>query len=134
VKLDVSALESMELLVWNETDFASCLEVLPEVEEYGVSYRYQVEKHGMRLELTVFPYARDVYITLHCNGVDRPVIDFRMIDCSGTRYVNDTRGEYLEFAPAQVWPDRFCSDFVIPMGVRLSVKPSISLELFTHSA
>ncbi len=121
---------SMPQLVWDEADFIACLEVLPEVEEYEVSHHFRVEKDGLRLDLTIYQLDSDVYITLYRIGVERPVIHFRITGCSGTRYVNDKRGEYLEFAPAQVFGDRYSSGVPIPVGVRLSVKLGIQIQLF----
>jgi len=120
----------MPELVWDESEFTAYMEVLPKVEEYGTEYAYIVEKDGMRLELSVYPLCGDIYITIYRSGVERPVIDFRLMDCSATKYVRDKRGEFLEFAPAQVFGDRYQKDFVIPVGVQLSVKPSISISLF----
>jgi hypothetical protein len=121
----------MPQLVWNETDFAACLEVLPEVEEYGVDYIYRVNRSGLRLELSVYPYDGDIHIDLFREGVDCPVFAMKLIECSGTRYVNDDRGEYLEFAPARVFGSRYDGTSVIPFGVRLSVNPCISIRLFS---
>ena len=122
----------MPPLKWDETDFLTCLEVQPTIDEYETGYHYSVSKDGLRLELGVFPFSRDIDMTVYRDGVERPVIDFKILDCSGTRYVNDSRGEFLEFAPSQVFGNRFQRDYVIPVGVRLSVKPSICIELFAR--
>jgi hypothetical protein len=122
----------MPQLRWDEVDFLTWLEVEPKIDEFETGHHYSVSKDGLRLELSVFQFLRDIWITVYRDGVERPVVDFRITDCSGTRYVNDPRGEYLEFAPAQVFGDRFQRDFLIPAGVRLSVKPSICIKLFTQ--
>jgi len=123
----------MPQLTWDMADFLTCLEVEPTIDEYETGHHYAVAKDGLRLELSVFQFSSDVCITVHRDGVQRPIINFTITECSGTRYVNDTRGEFLEFAPSQVFGDRFARDFVIPVGVRLSVKPCICVELFAHS-
>ncbi|MFH1266428.1 MAG: Ypar14, superfamily integron cassette, partial [Planctomycetota bacterium] len=64
------------MLTWNPTDVLSCLGVLPTEEEDGISHAYSVAKDGMRLDLTVFQYDGDVYITLSREGVEAPVVDF----------------------------------------------------------
>jgi len=120
----------MPQLKWNEVDFATCLEVLPTIDEYETGHHYTVEKDGLRLNLSVAQYASDIQISLYKLDGTRPMIKFTITNCSGTRYVNDERGEYLEFAPSQVFGKRYERNQVIPVGVRLSVKPSISLELF----
>ncbi len=122
----------MPPLKWDETDFLTCLEVQPTIDEYETGYHYSVSRDGLRLELGVFPFSSDIDMTVYRDGVERPVIDFKILDCSGTRYVNDSRGEFLEFAPSQVFGNRFQRDYVIPVGVRLSVKPSICIELFAQ--
>jgi hypothetical protein len=119
-------------LTWDETDFLVCLEVEPRIDEFEAGYHYTVSKDGLRLELGVFQFTSDICISVYRDGLERPVIDFTITECSGTRYVNDSRGEFLEFAPSQVFGDRFQRDYVIPVGVRLSVKPSIGIELFAQ--
>jgi hypothetical protein len=122
----------MPQLIWDESDFISCLEVLPEVEEYGISHHFTVKKDGLRLELTVYQLDSDIYITLYRDGIETALISFQITQCSGTRYVNDDRGEFLEFAPSQVFGDRYSRGYLIPVGVRLSVKPHISIQLVAN--
>jgi hypothetical protein len=124
---------AMPLLQWNEADFLECLEVVPQIDEYESGYHYVVSKHGMRLELSVYPYDSDIYISIFQDNIERPTISFSITECSGTRRTVDSRGDYLEFAPSQVFGDRFQRDFVIPVGVRLTVQPTISLELFANA-
>jgi hypothetical protein len=124
---------AMSLLKWDETDFLECLEVAPEIDEYETGYHYVVTKPGMRLELSVYPYASDIAISIYQDGIERPIISFQITECSGTRRTLDHRGDYLEFAPAQVFGDRFKRDYLIPVGVRLTVRPTISLELFANT-
>ena len=122
----------MPQLKWNETDFLTCLEVEPRIDEYETGYHYSVSKDGLRLELSVFPFPSDICITIYCDGVERADHAFTITDCSGTRYVNDSRGEFIDFAPSQVFGSRFQRDYLIPVDVRLSVKPSICVELFAQ--
>lgn len=120
----------MTMFTWDVTDFISCLEVVPEVEEYEVFHSFVVEKHGMRLLLTVYQYDGDVHFSLYQDGVDRPIFDMELIECQGARYINDKRGEYLEFAPSRCFGTRYDGEDFIPYGVRLRVKPSISIEMY----
>ncbi len=121
----------MPQLAWNEADFLACLEVEPIVDQFEEGYHYSIAKDGLSLELSVFPFSSDICVTVKRDGIARPIIDFTITGCSGTRYVSDARGEFLEFAPSQVFGDRFQRDFLIPVAVRLSVKPSICIELAT---
>ena len=121
----------MPFLAWNDSDFAACLEVLPETDEYGISYTYCVDRDGLRLTVTVFPYDSDIYLDLFREGVANALFEMKLTDCSGTRYVSDSRGEYLEFAPSKVFGSRYDRTSPIPYGIRLSVNPCISIRLFT---
>ena len=115
---------------WDVADFISCLEVVPKVEEYDISHSFIVEKHGMRLLLKVRQYDSDVYFSLYRDGIALPVFDMKLTECQGARYINDKRGEYLEFAPSKCFGTRYDGYAVIPYGVRLCVKPSISIEMY----
>lgn len=120
----------MPPLVWCPDDVMACLEVIPEVGEYETHHSYTVRRDDLRLLLTVFQYDGDIRISLYRNGVDRPAFDMRLLGCTGVRYVNDDRGEYLEFAPARCFGSRYDRESPIPYGVRLAVKPSIAISLF----
>ena len=119
------------MLKWNQYEFIECLEVVPEVEEYETSHAFRVEKHGLRLELSVFQYAGDVYIDLYHEGHGVPVFTMRLLGCEGARYVAQKNGaEYLEFAPAKSFGGRYDGESPMPYGVRVAVNPHISIELF----
>ncbi len=120
----------MPALVWNETDFLTYVGVLPEVEEFDTSYFYRVHRFGLRLDLTVCPCSSDIYFSLFRDGFEAPVFNMKLIECNGVRYVNDQRGEFLEFAPAKTFGNRYDGMSLIPFGVRLSVNPCISIILF----
>ena len=118
------------MLIWDELEFVECLEVVPTVEEYEVSHHFCVQEDGLTLKLTVFQYDGDVYISVYKDGVEIPILDVKLLACSGVRRVNDKRGDYLEFAPAKAFGSRYDGSSAIPLGIRLSVRPSISVELF----
>jgi hypothetical protein len=61
----------MPQLIWDESDFISYLEVLPEVEEYEIAHHFTVKKDGLRLGLSVYQLDSDVYITLFRDGIER---------------------------------------------------------------
>lgn len=118
------------MLVWDETDFVTCLETLPVVGEYEVSHSFTVAKDGMRLELVLWQNDGDVAMRLFRDGVDDALLELTLLDCSGARYVNDKAGERLEFAPAKCFGSRYDGLAPLPFGVSLSVKPSIRLRMF----
>ena len=122
------------MLVWNEADAIACLETLPEIDEDAVSYGFTIVRDGLRLELTVFPYASDVCISLFRDGVAEPVFDVTLLDCGGMRHVTDQSSERLEFAPAKCFGSRYDGRSPPPYGVSVAVKPSIQLRLFSYPA
>ena len=120
------------VLIWNETDFLEYLEVEPTLEdEYDYCYSY-VKKctQSLRLELTIYPYSGDIYISLFHESLEWSIFDIVMRDCPGARVVNDKRGNYIEFAESNCFTNRYDGESVIPYGVRLFVKPQIHIELF----
>ena len=121
----------MPQLVWNEYEFIECLGVVPEVEEYETAHYFKVEKDGLRLEMSVFQYAGDVYLDLYRDGVETPIFKMRLLNCAGARYVCDRNGrEVLEFAPAKSFGSRYDGRSPLAFGVRLAVTPHIQIELF----
>ncbi len=119
------------MLVWNEYDFIECLGVLPEVYEYETCHLYKVEKDDLRLELSVSQYDGDIFIELFQEKIDVSIFHMRLLDCSGSRYVNNlNKADYLEFAPAKSFGNRYDGESVIPFGVRIFVNPHIRIELF----
>ncbi len=71
------------MLTWNQYEFTECLEVLPEVGEYENHHTFRVEKDDLRLELTVFQYAGDVYLDLYREGAESSIFQMRLLDCPG---------------------------------------------------
>lgn len=49
---------------WNQYDFLTCLEVMPEDEDYGFRYTYRVSRAGMKLIVGVVPHMDMVQIAL----------------------------------------------------------------------
>ena len=120
----------MPQCVWDETDFLEYLEVEPTIGEYEVEYRYEVSQPPLRLLLSLFHLAGDVYVSVFCDPHETPIIDVEMRGCPGARVVNDKRGNYIEFAAANCFTNRYDGASVIPYGVRLFVRPHIRIELF----
>jgi hypothetical protein len=120
----------MPEFVWNQYEFIECLGVLPAVEEYETHHSFAVEKDGLKLHLSVFQYAGDVYIDLYREGIETPAFSVRLLECEGARYVSDKGGEYLEFAPAKCFGSRYDGVGPIPYGIRVAVNPHIRIELF----
>ena len=118
------------MLVWDETDVMEVLEVLPEVEDYRVWHRYVVCKEGLELDVTIHQYDGDIQFQMRAEGLERPVFSLRMIDCPGIARKSDKTGEYLEFAATRCFGSRYDGEEPIPYGVRVYIKPNISVSLF----
>lgn len=118
------------MLSWDETDVMTVLEVLPEVEEHGISHRYIVRKDGLTLEIIIFQYDGDVRIILSADTVEKPVFHMTLQDCPVVVRFRDIHKEYLEFAPTQVFGNCYEGESHLPVGVRIAIKPHISIHLF----
>jgi hypothetical protein len=120
----------MPELVWSPVEFLGYFEVEPSTGEYEEEYRYTVLQSPLRLELSVYQFSGDVYISVFCTPHERPVVDVVVRQCPGARVVNDERGNYVEFAAAKCFTGRYDGESAIPYGVRLFVRPHIRVELF----
>jgi hypothetical protein len=112
---------------WDELDFLTVLEV--EAKKDGYSYLFVVDKDDLILEVCVMAYEDEISITLYKQDISRPLLRLTLVDCLGARRVNDERGEYLEIAGAQSRGGRWDAQQAVPFGVRVSIKPSIQIEL-----
>jgi hypothetical protein len=116
-------------LVWNPTDFLAFLEAEPSIGECE-DHQYVVFQPPLRLELSVFQYGEGIYISVFCAPHEHAIVDIAMRQCPGARVVNDQRGNFIEFAAANCFTNRYDGESAIPYGVRLFVKPHIRVELF----
>ena len=71
----------MPELVWNQTDFLGYLEVEPSIGEFEAERRYVVSQPPLRLELSIYQYARDVYISVFCAPNERAIADVVVRQC-----------------------------------------------------
>ncbi len=122
------------MLVWNEADFISCLECVPEVGEDALSHRFVVIQDGVTLEVAVWQYDGDVAIKLMRADSDTPLFDVSLMDCAGARLVEDAAGARLEFAPAKAFGSRYDGRSPSPFGISVAVKPAIAIRLFSYNA
>ncbi|RTQ47477.1 hypothetical protein EJV47_18815 [Hymenobacter gummosus] len=129
----------MTILRWNPDDVMACLEAEPWVADYETEYRYDVERHGLRLSLTVWPLEQLVYLELHRTGQLQPLQRFALYVADAIVYVHDKRGEYLEFRSCLVLPDPLylqrpggqeIDSIATMLGYRmqLTIKPQLRLQ------
>ena len=109
------------MLKWDQTDFIECLEVVPEevVSEYhGPFSIFRVERKGIQLELTIFPYEEDVNFRLIRVGEEEPMFEYQIMSCKSAKFEKSKEGtELLSFVNQA------------DMNVLLSVKPDIRLRI-----
>jgi hypothetical protein len=120
------------MMLWDETDVISVLEVLPDVGEDGIYHDFHVERDGLRLQFTVFQWDGDVRVRLWYEGLSAPVFEMQVMDCPGIRRLFNSVGtEYLEVAAGQL--SRVIGAGETPMAATLivAIKPQIAVRLTT---
>lgn len=117
---------------WDPYDFLDILGVLPVEEEYGVAYRYEVDRRPLSLALTIWPFDGDVELAIRCEGVSEPVVHLNLLDCPGARVIAEKRGKYIEFAAAKLFAGRYDNARPAPYGFRLRIEPSLQVTTFSY--
>lgn len=119
------------MLVWDEIDVLTVLEVEPEVKEDGICYLYTVEKNSITLKLTIYQYDSDIRVELFVNNSSDPTFSMQLFDCPGIKRKCEKSGEYLELAPANCFGiSKYDGESSIQYGVRISIIPQIKVTLF----
>ena len=121
------------MLQWDELDFLECLEVEPEIDKYGFGYIYRVSKDDLELIVDVQPLESYVRVEIRHSESKKSVLEVCLFVSGKVRYINDKRGEYLEFAGClmvpQVHSGREVIDNIPPDWiVALSIKPHIQIR------
>ncbi len=97
----------MPQLEWNELDFLDFFAVEPTVEDYAVSHAYELERHGLRLLLTVWQLESVIQASLFRDESDDALFTFAAYVRGAARFINDKRGRYVEFEDCIIAPNRF---------------------------
>jgi hypothetical protein len=122
----------MPELSWDETEILDFLGAVPEVEEYAVSYHYTLLQNPHRLELTIWPMASDIYVSLYYEGSEQPLVDLRLLKCAGVRVVRDKHGSFAEFGAGNIFSGRNDRLSPMPYGFRLRVLPHFRIQPFAY--
>ena len=128
----------MPELQWDELGFLECLEVEPKIEdeyEYEMRHIYKVEKDGLILTVIVRQMESIVWLSLQQKNSDSQLIEFAVLVRGKVRYINDKRGEYLEFNCCRIDPSRFSYRYIEKSEhakpnwtIELSIKPHIQIR------
>lgn len=129
----------MPELKWDETDFLECLEVIPQIEEYGTEHYYEVKKNGLILAVSVWQYESVIALSLLQEAGRIPITSFALVVRDRVRYIHDKRGEYLEFNDCVVVSNRFFGQetrkdifdktkFSDNLRLEISIKPNLQIK------
>ena len=125
----------MPQMEWHEVDVLRCLEVLPEIEEYGTSYYYDVRQGDLALSVAIWPNESIVVVSL--SQREAKIVSWTLAVRGAVHRVLDKEGERLEFRDCVVLPNWFgYVDEVNPfdatlfshgLTMQLSIKPHLSI-------
>jgi len=117
----------------NKSELVEFFGALPEEAEDQTYLSFNVERDGLRLYISFFHCAFDVYIDIFREGIDEPVFRTKIENSAGMKYMKQANGwECLEVAA----PHRnvsFEEEWIIPIGARIRVNPHICVEMFQPS-
>ncbi|MFG6489877.1 hypothetical protein ACG04R_24590 [Roseateles sp. BYS78W] len=123
----------MPEFAWEPLEFLEALGVVPEEEEYGISYRYVVTRPGLRLELSIWPMDPDVRVRIYSEAQVEPIAKFDLLNCPGARVVRDKRGLGIEFAGGTMFGGRYDHTGAAPYGMMLWLEPFVQLEPYPYA-
>jgi hypothetical protein len=119
---------------WNKYELTEFFGVLPEEDEDRTYLSFRVEKGSLRLNVTFYHYAGDVYIDLVQDGANGPVFRTIIENSAGAKYVRASNGyECLEISDSEEQAN-VGKERLAPMKVRLGVNPQIGIELLPRRA
>ena len=118
-------------LKFEEHEFVEFFGVLSPLDEDACSYRYDLERGGLRLLVTVFPGDGGVYTSVYRDGISEPIVESRLQNCSHARFVAYGARRCLEVGR----PERPTSEPNTPLewGMRLFIESHFRIE-FIHEA
>ena len=127
----------MPQIQWNDVDFLDFFAVEPTVEDGAISYNYEIERNSLRLLLTVWQYESVIQWSIFLNYADDALVTFAVYVRGEARFINDTRGRFLEISECIIVPNRFwyinCGylfdreRFPLAVTVTLAIDPDIRI-------
>jgi len=123
------------MVEWNTYDLVEFFGVIPQEDSDKTYVSFEVEKEGVRLDVTFFRYVSDVYISIYQSAGDEPTFSTEIKNSPGMRYLKNANGwECLEIAAPHRYHEFFEEEWIIPMGARIRINPRIKVEMFQPSA
>lgn len=127
----------MPQLNWDEVKFLEFFAVEPTVEDYAVSYDYEIERAGLRLLFTVRQLESVIQASLFRGKAHDALFTFAAYVRGEARLSDDARGKCLDFEDCIIAPNRFWymesgdpfdrQRFPISVTVRMAVDPDIRM-------
>ncbi|MCA9238002.1 MAG: hypothetical protein KDA44_21160 [Planctomycetales bacterium] len=132
----------MPELRWNDTEFLDFFAVEPTVEEFFLSYNYEVKREGLRLLFTVWQFESVIQVSVYRGLSEGALFTFAAYVRGECRFVNDARGRYLEFEDCIVAPSRFWymkegdpfnhEQFPASLSIRIGIDPDINIAIVDY--
>ena len=134
----------MPQLRWNDSDFLDFFAVEPTVEDYAVSYNYELERDGLRLLFTLWQLESVIQASLFRCKTDTKLFTFAAYVRGEARFINDERGRYLDFEDCIVAPSRFWyihagdpfdqNRFPVSVTIRLAIDPDVRIGFVDYES
>src|ERR1051325_8244073 len=113
---------------WDKYELIEFFGVLPEEDEDQTYLSFGVERGGLRLNVTFYHYANDVYINVSGGGADGSVFRTTIEDSAGAKYARASNGyESLEISDSEEQVN-VGKELITPMKIRLMIDPQIRVE------
>jgi hypothetical protein len=134
----------MPQLRWNDSDFLDFFAVEPTVEDYAVSYDYEIERDGLRLLFTVWQLESVIQASLFRGKTESALFTFAAYIRGEARFINDERGRYLDLEDCIIAPSRFWyihagnpfdqQRFPISVTIHLAIEPDIHISFVNYES
>lgn len=129
----------MPALNWKEAAVVECLEVLPEGDDYATERIFTVERSGITLIISVWPYESVVQFVLKRTGAEIAMFDWVLYVRGLVEYKRYKNVEYLRFCKCLPTASRFSyrdyqanlfDEKEIPYDVTVQVRVKPDIQIF----
>jgi len=122
------------MLSWNEYEFIEFFGVLPEHEEkYGFSETFHVEKDGLHLYFSIFPFEEETDVTLRQDQIETAIFSITIKNIIGFRFLKYPKGpEALEIVYASKQRSHSNNGWTENAVLHIEVCPHICITHFVE--